>query len=354
MRVERPRRLALLLGAVLLLIATGSALAWSVTARRGDADDLLPNLVQAVPGELSGRTSATVAPKFFLGFDSAAANLGAGPLIVLGRRAGVEQPEMALRQQIRRSDGSVRTVPLRAALQYVRSLDHSHWHVKGFMRYELRTPDGVRVVRDRKTGFCLGDRYRAELALPGRSPDPRYSDRCGKGAPRLRSIREGISIGWGDNYLAHLEGQELEITSLAPGRYVLVHRVNPARDLRESDYTDNVASMAIELGWPTGGSSRPASTSSPAAQGPQRAPNRADVFAMAGSRAELLSCSDFAPSSFCGSAAGSGHSFGRRSSGGSGPTPGRVASRGCEQERPRREHDRGHRCRRPALSRRRG
>ena len=252
MRVERPRRLALLVGAVLLLIATGSALAWSVTARRGDADDVLPNLVQAVPGELSGRTSATVPPKFFLGFDSAAANLGAGPLIVLGRRAGVEQPEMALRQQIRRSDGSVRTVPLRAALQYVRSLDHSHWHVKGFMRYELRTPDGVRVVRDRKTGFCLGDRYRAELALPGRSPGPRYSDRCGKGAPRLRSIREGISIGWGDNYLAHLEGQELEITSLAPGRYVLVHRVNPARDLRESDYTDNVASMAIELGWPNG------------------------------------------------------------------------------------------------------
>ena len=147
---------------------------------------------------------------------------------------------MALRQQIRRSDGSVRTVPLRAALQYVRSPDHSHWHLLGFMRYELRTADGVRVVRDRKTGFCLGDRYRAALALPGRAPDPRYSERCGKGAPRLKSIREGISVGWGDNYSAHLEGQELEVTSLAPGRYVLVHRVNADRDLRESDYTDNV------------------------------------------------------------------------------------------------------------------
>jgi len=33
---------------------------------------------------------------------------------------------------------------------------------------------------------------------------------------------------------------------------VLVHRVNPNRDLRESDYTDNVASMAIELAWPRG------------------------------------------------------------------------------------------------------
>ena len=124
---------------------------------------------------------------------------------------------MALRQRIERSDGSVRTVPLRATLRYVRSADHSHWHVREFMRYELRTADGVRVVRDRKTGFCLGDRYRVEQALPGRAPTARYSDRCGKGAPRLLKIREGISVGWGDNYLPHLEGQELEITVAAAG-----------------------------------------------------------------------------------------------------------------------------------------
>jgi len=252
-RVERPRRLALLAGAVVLLIVVGSAVAWGVTANRGGVDDLLPNLTQAVPDGLSGRTGGTVvAPRFFLGFQSAAANLGNGPLVVLGKRAGLEQQEMAVQQQIRRSDGSSRTVPVRAKLRYVRSAGHSHWHLLGFMRYELRTPEGVRVVRDRKTGFCLGDRYRAALALPGRAPDARYSDRCGKGAPRLRSIREGISIGWGDDYAAHLEGQELEITSLAPGRYVLVHRVNPGRGLRETDYSDNVASMAIELDWPRG------------------------------------------------------------------------------------------------------
>ena len=73
-----------------------------------------------------------------------------------------------------------------------------------------------------------------------------------QGRPDLLTIDEGISIGWGDNYAAHLEGQELELTSLAPGRYALVHRVNPTRDLRESDYTDNVASMAIDLSWPRG------------------------------------------------------------------------------------------------------
>ena len=94
---------------------------------------------------------------------------------------------MALRQQIERSDGGGRSVPLRAKLRYVHSSDHSHWHVLGFMRYELQSATGKRLVRDKKTGFCLGDRYRVELALPGRSPTARYSDRCGKGAPRLRS-----------------------------------------------------------------------------------------------------------------------------------------------------------------------
>ena len=79
----------------------------------------------------------------------------------------------------------------------------------------------------------------------------RYSDRCGKGAPRLLRIREGISVGWGDDY-SHLEGQELDITGLPAGRYVIVHRVNANRDLRESDYRDNASSLALDLSWPNG------------------------------------------------------------------------------------------------------
>jgi hypothetical protein len=159
---------------------------------------------------------------------------------------------MAVRQQISLSNGATRSVPLRAKLRYVTSPDHSHWHVVGFMRYELRSKAGKRLMGDRKTGFCLGDRYREDLALP-RSPSAAvYHDRCGKGAPRLLRIREGISVGWGDNYNPHLEGQEFEITALAPGRYVLVHRVNVGVGIRESDYSDNVASMAFDLSWPRG------------------------------------------------------------------------------------------------------
>lgn len=158
-----PGRLLVLLGA-----ATGAAVAaaigWTLTAGDEPARDLLPNLVAAAPGELEGRTAP--GPRFCLGFASAAANLGAGPLVVVGRRATRAEPEMQLRQRIDRTKGPARVVPVDATLRYVRSPDHSHWHLLGFMRYELRSTDGSTRLRDRKTGFCLGDRYRADSDLP--------------------------------------------------------------------------------------------------------------------------------------------------------------------------------------------
>ena len=251
-RVERRRRLLLLAGAAFLVAAAGAVAVWAAASDEGEPTDLLPNLAQAAPDDLTGRTAKTPGgSRFFLGFASAAANLGEGPLTVVGSRTP-DRPTMKLHQQVRRSDGSTREVPLRSTMLYVRSPDHSHWHVLHFMRYELRAAAGGRVVRDQKTGFCLGDRYRVALTLPGRPPQPIYRDRCGKGSPGRLSMNEGISVGWGDNYQPHLEGQELELTSLPAGRYVLVHRVNTTRDIVESDYDDNVASMAIDLSWPRG------------------------------------------------------------------------------------------------------
>jgi hypothetical protein len=131
------------------------------------------------------------------------------------------------------------------------------------MRYELRAVAGQRLLRDRKTGFCLGDRYKIALAIAGAEAAGHFTQECGKGMPRLLALREGISVGWGDDYAPHLEGQELEVTELPAGRYLLVHRVNTRRVLRESDYRNNVASMALELSWPRG----------------RKAPPRVDVVA---------------------------------------------------------------------------
>jgi hypothetical protein len=144
-------------------------------------------------------------------------------------------------------------------MQYVVSRDHRHWHYLEFDRYMLERAepgavdgDAV-VVADSKTGFCLGDRYHAPgLGLAEEPPSPVYTDRCGLSAPGLLKMREGISVGYGDDYAAFLEGQDLPLDGLAGGRYVLVHRVNGDRGLVERSYANNAASLLIELRWTRG------------------------------------------------------------------------------------------------------
>ncbi len=109
------------------------------------------------------------------------------------------------------------------------------------------------LVGDRKTGFCLGDRY-AVVGRPlrHRASHPSFRSRCGLDQTQLLGIREGISVGYGDDYAANLEGQYLPLTGLADGRYVLVHRVNGDRRIHETDYANNAASVAIVLNWRQG------------------------------------------------------------------------------------------------------
>jgi hypothetical protein len=247
----RPTRLVTL---VSVAVAGTVALAFGgVRLLGGETVELLPNLDAAAPGEIRGRSEETPdGVRFYLGFGSAAGNIGDGALSLVARRPARSQPRMRLEQEIRRSDGTSRTVPVAATLGYVRSATHSHWHMLGFMRYELRPAAGGRPVRDRKTGFCLGDRYRLGIALPRSRTTPEFTDECGKSRPELLSLRVGISVGFGDDYAPHLEGQEFDVTSLDAGRYLLVHRVNPQRLLLESDYGDNVSSLAFSLAWPDG------------------------------------------------------------------------------------------------------
>ena len=73
------------------------------------------------------------------------------------------------------------------------------------------------------------DRLSAELA--GRGSD-------------LRTLRRG--------HAPALEGQYLDVTSVPPGRYLLVHRANPDRSLEESAYDNNAASVLIQLRRTTG------------------------------------------------------------------------------------------------------
>jgi len=192
----------------------------------------LPDLDQAPP---QGLSVVAHDGRLELVFGSAVDNVGPGELVVVGRREGTA---MRTWQVV---GGRRYSLPVR--LRYVRSETHEHWHFPGFERYELRRPDGTLVGRDRKTGFCLRDAYEAR-ALNHR---PVWTGECRRGQPQARTLRQGISAGFGDDYVPQKEGQSIDVTGLKPGLYVLVHRVNPDRVLLERSYANNAASVLFAL-----------------------------------------------------------------------------------------------------------
>jgi hypothetical protein len=240
-------------GAVaLILLAAGP------TSATGQSPPLrLPDLEQERPASLRLRVERS--GRTHLGFRSAVRNVGTGPLVIEGRRSTTRVPTMTALQRIRRADGSTLLRPSVGPLRYVRSGGHEHWHVIGFMRYELRRARDSRLVRpDRKTGFCLGDRYDVN-PLARRPFEPAtavFRTNCGLLSPRLRRVVEGISVGYADDYHPHLEGQYIDITGLPAGRYWLVHRSDPERRLLESNRSNNVAMLLIELRRLPGGAYR--------------------------------------------------------------------------------------------------
>jgi Lysyl oxidase len=215
----------------------------------------LPDLEQEVPRGLVVLREQTPSGRveYQLGFRSATRNVGDGPLVIDGVRHE-DQSTMVADQVVDRAGGPRLKVRDVGRLRYVVSPDHRHWHLLGFERYELRRPGArVAVAEDHKTGFCLGDRYAVRgHRLARRAPHAVYRGRCGLGRSELLGIREGISVGYGDDYVAGLEGQELMLTGLPGGRYVLVHRVNGRRRLHETSYANNAASLLLRLRWRLG------------------------------------------------------------------------------------------------------
>ncbi len=242
------------IAAVLALAGLTAIVAVAAQAGHGgsNAAERLPDLDQETPSALELTTSGPPGKQSYrLGFRSAVRNVGAGPLVVRGRQWGAA---MIADQVIQLVDGSQEIVPEVGSIEYVRSPDHRHWHYLGFDRYELRRAGSAHAaVRDRKSGFCLGDRYRVtDIRVPNAAAGKVYVGRCGLDEPGRTQIEEGISVGYGDAYSAFLEYQDLPLDDLPAGRYVLVHRVNADRRLRELSYANNAASVLLDLRWRRG------------------------------------------------------------------------------------------------------
>lgn len=238
------------------VVLTATAADGQARVGAGARQELLPDLMPITPTGLTSEVFVEDGVAHArLGFYSAGQNVGVGPLIVEGHRASTNVAEMVADQVIMLRNGEQVRRPGVGQLRYVQSESHEHWHLLKFMTYELRrAADNGLVVPDQKTGFCLGDRYNADPdTKQPEEPESRvYNSNCGPKQTTLLGIVEGISVGWGDVYEAWRDGQYLELTGLPAGKYVVVHRVNPERTLKERSYGNNAASVLISIAWPDG------------------------------------------------------------------------------------------------------
>lgn len=234
---------------------------------------LLPNLVALKPRNLTARTGAYYAdPGYGLGvngcypeemaeqgarqclrFDQIVANTGEGPFELRYRMEGLAT-EQDLVQRIYRSNGSVLD---RQADTYEFHAVHAHFHYKNFGQSHLYAANadgsrGKRVRSGKKNGFCMIDIENTRFG-PGRkgeAPRTYYFPRCNAPTERDETgtyMTNGISAGWADVYNWFLADQMIEITGIAPGRYVLETVADPADTIRESREDDQSASVLIEL-----------------------------------------------------------------------------------------------------------
>ena len=90
-----------------------------------------------------------------------------------------------------------------------------------------------------KMTFCVMDTDLVDRKLPGAPPRATYRT-CG-------SQIQGMSVGWADTYGYQLAGQEIDTTGLPDGRYQLTIEIDPYHKLLESNDSDNISTLEIEL-----------------------------------------------------------------------------------------------------------
>ena len=235
---------------------------------------LLPDLDQRAP---TGLRVTGGAGRYRLGFTSAVDNIGRGAIHIRGTRVGAART-MRGDQIVHERGGGAHVVPEIGRLAFEPHPPHHHWHFQPFERYELRrAADFAFVARDGKSGFCLLDRWGHARRHPGIVPGPpRYVGDCASGDAEARHVDEGTSIGYTDRYPAFFHGQDVDISGLAAGLYVLVHRANPEGRIRELRYSNNAASVLLRLSREGGPTAPPAVEILRRCETSERCPARSD------------------------------------------------------------------------------
>ncbi len=271
----------------ILVIATAVAiLAWTMSAKGSGAvkpptiaispHAALPDLAEKVPTHLAVVTfGAGKRRSYALAFQAVAENLttnGDAEMFIVGHRPSTRVPFMTADQYINIKDAHTGAVVSQQVIHNVGRLiyqdklvGHDHWHLQDFETYTLERASSHKVIaRDPKIGFCLANdvpvgaaAHSADTTQNLRARAARklitYKDDtpgCGIHRPRLTRVIESLNPDNGDVYERTLGGQNVPVTNVPNGKYILVIRVNPADRYVEANYNDDYASVLVSIHRP--------------------------------------------------------------------------------------------------------
>jgi hypothetical protein len=199
------------------------------------ADELRPNIRALPASDLSIVTDfATGGPE--LRFGATTWNAGLGPLELRAGETGAGKQNVY--QRIFRSDS---TYYDRLAGEFTWHPDHNHFHFEDYATYVLQplNAPGSSARTSQKTTFCVMDTDKVDARFAGAPRKAVYSA-CGA------SI-QGMSVGWGDTYGAHLPGQSIDLSDWADGDFKLTIIGDPEGRILETSESDNVACLLLHI-----------------------------------------------------------------------------------------------------------
>lgn len=232
--------------AALHIVGPAPSKAVQPSARGGRRDRFLPDLKPLIPSDIY-TVGSRAGGDLRLKFATTIYNAGRGPLETRGAR-NPRSGALEVYQYVYEGERAVKGRPV-GTFNY--NHRHGHLHFDDFARYELWALDAQgrrteRVADNAKVGFCLmdiknmaSDRTHLESGLIRKPGGPVYAG--------CREDIQGISVGWGDEYLALLFEQDLELSGVPSGDYALVVTTNPQRRLEELDYSNNAAVAYLTL-----------------------------------------------------------------------------------------------------------
>ncbi|WP_190285601.1 lysyl oxidase family protein [Montanilutibacter psychrotolerans] len=221
-----------------LAAAIVGALSLSGTAAAQTA--MPPNLIPL--GVFDTTLATDTGGRSTLRFSTTSWNGGAGPLELAAGEVETGSGKLRVYQVVYQSSGPP-ALHFAGAFEYHPA--HNHMHFNDFALYTLQPVNapGGSLRTGVKTTFCVMDTTAINLGLQG-APARAFYTQCGRDL-------QGISVGWGDTYGAHLAGQEIDFTANADGIYQLKVEVDPKKVLVENNENDNVSCVLLNIKKPS-------------------------------------------------------------------------------------------------------